>query len=768
MQEQIFSSERPIETLADDELGRESFAEAIAKIISQWRGRDSLVLAIYGPWGSGKSSIKNMILDALGKKKAKTILMEFNPWEWSGQDKVFDGFFTELAAKLGSSDKSKDAAKTAATMRMYGAMLSAAALLTRGFRIPFAVLLYVVGVFGIVPFFIQNPHLLSFLLFLGVASVVTATILAGLGTAADKLALYLSAKSDAFRKEVAEVRKELTALLRSRQTNILVVVDDIDRLTPDGIRMIFQLVKANGDFPNLVYLLLFQRDTIEKALSRTDGDGAQFLDKVVQVGFDIPKLNQEKLEETLESVVRAVVQESPADIKFDSQRWGQLFLLAIRPYFKTLRDIKRFGNTLAFHFQLYVNGTSFDANPVDLIALETLRQFEPLLYQKLHGAAELLTGRTGFPFDVPQGRKKEIEAWFERANLPDCARHIIEELFPPAASALADSEETARSNFTDKWFRDLRVCHPDVFERYFRFSLCEEDLPEAELDSILAASGDQERLVGKFKELNGRGLLRSAIARLSVDGLFVSSQNAIPFTSALFDAERELFTQTTRHARGEVPLEGRAIFIIHSILRKEPVAMRGEILRECIVNSAGLFLPIMIIKWPNEKGEQDTDIGISEQDGERLQKLCINKIRAAAETPELLTHPKLRHLLSWWSRWGSMEEATAWVKAKITSSDADLTLILGAFSESAAELKGTRTVNVRYRFAIEEFSRYMEPVEIADRVRQLSVSSDKDRQFPSRLFLLAFQQWESTNKGSLASGGPLDRWEWTTIDHLMN
>jgi hypothetical protein len=115
-----------------------------------------------------------------------------------------------------------------------------------------------------------------------------------------------------------------------------------------------------------------------------------------------------------------------------------------------------------------------------------------------------------------------------------------------------------------------------------------------------------------------------------------------------------------------------------------------------------------------------------------------------------------------------MEEATAWVKAKITSSDADLTLILGAFSESAAELKGTRTVNVRYRFAIEEFSRYMEPVEIADRVRQLSVSSDKDRQFPSRLFLLAFQQWESTNKGSLASGGPLDRWEWTTIDHLMN
>src|SRR5438445_9533160 len=104
-----FSPERPIETLAEDELGRKDFATAVAKVIGQWSGRDSLVLAIYGPWGSGKTSLKNMILDALRKQKAKTIPLEFNPWEWAGQEKVFEGFFGELSSKLGSVDASKQA-----------------------------------------------------------------------------------------------------------------------------------------------------------------------------------------------------------------------------------------------------------------------------------------------------------------------------------------------------------------------------------------------------------------------------------------------------------------------------------------------------------------------------------------------------------------------------------------------------------------------------------------------------------------------------------
>jgi predicted KAP-like P-loop ATPase len=285
MQEHPFSSERPIDTLAEDQLGRRDFATAVAKVINQWRGRDSLVLAVYGPWGSGKSSLKNMILDALVTQNAKTIPLEFNPWEWAWQEKVFEGFFGELSSKLGSSDKSKEAAKTALVMRVYGSMLSAAAHITAGLRALMIALLLVVGFFGIAPAFIKNQHLSLSLEILGFLSVAAAGVLAWFSTAAEKLSAYLGAKSEAARKGVAEVKAEVAALLKTLQNNVLVVVDDIDRLTPDSIRMVFQLVKANADFPNLVYLLLFQRDTIETALSREGtADGAQFLDKVVQLG----------------------------------------------------------------------------------------------------------------------------------------------------------------------------------------------------------------------------------------------------------------------------------------------------------------------------------------------------------------------------------------------------------------------------------------------------------------------------------------------------
>jgi predicted KAP-like P-loop ATPase len=253
----LFSLERPIKTLAEDELGRGGFATAIAKVIHQWTGRDSLVIAIYGPWGSGKSSIKNMVLDALHRLDAKTAPLEFNPWEWASQQKIFEGFFGELAAKLGAADTSSRNQRTAAKVRMYGAMLSAAASITRDFRWLVVVLLVIVGFFGLAPL-IENPNVRNALAIFGGLALLVALVLAALGETADKIATYLAAKVEANRKNVAELKKELQGLLRASPTNVLVVVDDVDRLTPDGIRTVFQLVGANADFPNMVYLPLFQ------------------------------------------------------------------------------------------------------------------------------------------------------------------------------------------------------------------------------------------------------------------------------------------------------------------------------------------------------------------------------------------------------------------------------------------------------------------------------------------------------------------------------
>src|SRR5881628_1548344 len=87
--------------------------------------------------------------------------------------------------------------------------------------------------------------------------------------------------------------------MRDADGPLVVIIDDIDRLRPDEIRLLFQLVKANADFPNLVYLLLFQRDIVELAVGESGLPGEEFLEKVVQVAFDLPRIEAEKLQRQL-------------------------------------------------------------------------------------------------------------------------------------------------------------------------------------------------------------------------------------------------------------------------------------------------------------------------------------------------------------------------------------------------------------------------------------------------------------------------------------
>jgi len=345
MTEHSLAPETPIKTLAGDQLGRKSFAIALAKVIDQWSGHESLVLAIYGPWGSGKTSLKNMVLDALTQSGSRTAPLEFTAWEWAAQDKVFEGFFKELSKRIGSDNSLKDAAQTAKKVQMYAAMLSAAASITGYLRTVLICSLLAVGFFGIAPAIFDNWYFHRALTSIGVLAILAAAALAASGSVADKVAVYLAAKSEATRKSIGELKKELQLFTARLGKTVLVVVDDLDRLTPDEIRMVFQLVKANADFPSLVYLLLFQRDTVESALSRNNEvDGAQFLSKIVHVGFDIPKITRTQLEEAVESVVGSLVEGGPANPGFDSARWGKIFLSGVMPYFRTLRDVKIFAN----------------------------------------------------------------------------------------------------------------------------------------------------------------------------------------------------------------------------------------------------------------------------------------------------------------------------------------------------------------------------------------------------------------------------------------
>ena len=121
----VYSSDRPIQSKKQDILARAKFAERLATDLQSWEGNDSLVVALYGAWGSGKTSLKNMLLEANRRKKKTTLpVIEFNPWQLSGTGSIPASFFRELGIALRVEGPGQDVEKRSKKLNAYATTLS--------------------------------------------------------------------------------------------------------------------------------------------------------------------------------------------------------------------------------------------------------------------------------------------------------------------------------------------------------------------------------------------------------------------------------------------------------------------------------------------------------------------------------------------------------------------------------------------------------------------------------------------------------------------
>jgi hypothetical protein len=83
--------------------------------------------------------------------------------------------------------------------------------------------------------------------------------------------------------------------LRDLERPIVVVLDDIDRLTTAEIRDIFKLVRLTANFPNAIYVFAFDRGRVEQALRKQGIPGRDYLERILQVSVDLPAVPSETL-----------------------------------------------------------------------------------------------------------------------------------------------------------------------------------------------------------------------------------------------------------------------------------------------------------------------------------------------------------------------------------------------------------------------------------------------------------------------------------------
>ncbi len=89
---------------------------------------------------------------------------------------------------------------------------------------------------------------------------------------------------------LSDLKDDLVSSLSSIGKQIIVTIDDADRLEPPEVMEILRLVRAVADFPNVTYVLCYDERVIAKAISAATqlDDGQAYLEKILQVQISVP------------------------------------------------------------------------------------------------------------------------------------------------------------------------------------------------------------------------------------------------------------------------------------------------------------------------------------------------------------------------------------------------------------------------------------------------------------------------------------------------
>lgn len=564
-------SDTPKTSPSDDSYGYAAFAEKIAEAILKTPSPNGLVMAINGQWGIGKSTLLNFIKHQLNSKKTvkknnfvmrawlrlfprqpreeEVLIIDFNPWWFSDKD--------HLASQFTASFMSALKLEPTAIRRLGNLMAKYSA---------------------------------------GLAT--TATTSMGVPWALKPVAAFLS-WFKIKKEELPKLKNSIAKALKNSKLRVLFVIDDIDRLTPDEIREVFKVIKALADFPNVIYLLSFDRDVVANALHTSlKINGASYLEKIIQVPFTLPLIDKPRLRKHLFDNLNDLLG-SFSNTRFKKAYWENVYFDGIDRLIEKPRDVVRLTNAIFVSFPAVAG----EVNAVDFIAMETIRVFEPDLYESIRKNREYFAGHSNQNRVIGESVRQFHDSVLERLPVDrrQIAKSIIARLFPKAASAWGGAG--TGPEWLATWRGDLRVCSPDLFDIYFQFGVPPEVVRRAELNHVVElASTDHQGLVRLFLEsakvlrLDGSSKAGEYLERLRDLDIEISPPVATGLLRALFEVGDAILSSGDA-GRGffQVPIHWRLMIIVNHLLVHVDGVDRHRTLRELVSNGAAIGLCVFTL-----------------------------------------------------------------------------------------------------------------------------------------------------------------------------
>ena len=485
--EAIVQADNPIEDPTQDQLNRYELAKEFASQICELDVSKGAVVGVLGPWGSGKTSFVNLARYELEKSKQKHVIL-FNPWLFSGTTQLVESFFSELSAEM---EADSHLHQLGTLLRNYGDNLAG------------------LGWLPIVGSSLERVHLLAKLF--------------------KRISKAKSGRNGSLRTRRDAIETELKTV---NNKPIVVVLDDIDRLTTDEIRDIFKVVRLTACFPNMVYILVFDRIRVEHALSEAHVSGRDYLEKIMYVSVDLPVVPQQMLDNELFEAIKISLYdvESNFEAKFWQRRRKLILESVVCPLVRNMRDIRRY--SAAVYGASRTGSFKRQVNLDDLLALEAIRVFLPDVFLGLPISFRALTSFSKQP-KGSQDRAQQIERLIEAAGTHRAiVRNLIEMLFPNGYKHI-DRNFVDRSREVD-WLIDRRVAHADIFRLYLERTVSDDLKIFKEAEDVLEVMADQKKLQEYFEGLDQVNR-RKVLDVLDKCSHQFTVEQAMPSTVALFN-----------------------------------------------------------------------------------------------------------------------------------------------------------------------------------------------------------------------------------------
>lgn len=324
-------SDHAIDSVSDDLLGFDSYAGAIQGIIDNPSTGTPLSIVINAPWGAGKSSLGQMVMNKLKNKPAAQgryphIVCWFNAWMHDDSENLSSSYLSFLLKEtnqhrswwkrlfkpLPVSILSKKE-RINKMIKTWFFLILFSFIITYLFNICITCKAFLYSVF---PEFNESDNVGRSIGTISIAIILK--IVFYLFDASKKVSSYINDPSkEAKSGRMEAVRNQVKSFIDQalpKGSRLVIFIDDLERCHPPTAIDLLEINNQILSFPNVVTVLMAdvpllatQAEIKYKLLAEkyTQGDfGRVYLQKIIQLQFDIPVQSSESINDMVEKVIQ--------------------------------------------------------------------------------------------------------------------------------------------------------------------------------------------------------------------------------------------------------------------------------------------------------------------------------------------------------------------------------------------------------------------------------------------------------------------------------